>query len=165
MQIDQRVAISIGWPGGVYLFCYFVSVLSHPRAAWEPELRVFPTLACCLLSCVLDVHYYYFSSLPSLFRSIWKSFVSSCLFLVGIMLSPRFRFLLRLVQHTYDMHLETYQGLHVGGSHQFIFVWGIRFSSVMYYLPFFICFPPEVIFPSRVTGACPVTTDCIVATS
>ena len=29
--------------------------------------------------------------------SIWISFVSSCLFLVGNMLSPRFRFLLRLV--------------------------------------------------------------------
>ena len=28
----------------------------------------------------------------------------------------------------------------------------------------FICFPPEVIFRSRVIGACPMTTDCIVAT-
>ena len=27
----------------------------------------------------------------------------------------------------------------------------------------FICFSPEVIFRSRVIGACPVTTDCIVA--
>ena len=29
----------------------------------------------------------------------------------------------------------------------------------------FICFPPEVIFRSRAIGACPVTTDCIVAMS
>ena len=29
----------------------------------------------------------------------------------------------------------------------------------------FICFLPEVIFSSRVIGACPVTTDCIVAMS
>ena len=29
----------------------------------------------------------------------------------------------------------------------------------------FICFTPEVIFHSRVIGACPVTTDCIVAMS
>ena len=29
----------------------------------------------------------------------------------------------------------------------------------------FICFPPEVIFRSRVIGACPVTTDCILAMS
>ena len=84
------------------------------------------SLACCLLSCVLDVDlfHFFFSSFPFsiLSISIWISFVSSCLFLAGTMLSPRFRFLLRLVQHTYDMHLETYQGLHVGGSHQFIFV-------------------------------------------
>ena len=163
MQIDQRVAISIGWPGDVYLFCYFVSVLSHPRAAWEPELRVFPILACCLLSCVLDVHYYYFSSLPSLFRSIWKSFVSSCLFLVGIMLSPRFRFLLRLVEHMICILIRIY----VRWSHVFIFlVWGIRFVSVIVCINSrFSCFPPEVIFRSRVIGACPVTTDCIVAMS
>ena len=29
----------------------------------------------------------------------------------------------------------------------------------------FICFPSEVIFRSRVIGACPVTTDCIAAMS
>ena len=29
----------------------------------------------------------------------------------------------------------------------------------------FSCFPPEVVFRSRVVGACPVTTDCIVAMS
>ena len=38
-----------------------------------------------------------FSSFPFFFNPICLSFVSSCLFLVGIMLSPRFRFLLRLV--------------------------------------------------------------------
>ena len=41
----------------------------------------------------------------------------------------------------------------------------IRFSYCVYYLLFFICFPPEVIFRSRVTGACPVATDCIAAMS
>ena len=40
---------------------------------------------------------FFFSSFPSSI-SIWTSFVSSCRFLVGsIILSPRFRFLLRLV--------------------------------------------------------------------
>ena len=29
----------------------------------------------------------------------------------------------------------------------------------------FICFPPKIIFRSRVIGACPVTADCIVAMS
>ena len=41
----------------------------------------------------------------------------------------------------------------------------ICFSYCVYYLLFFICFPSEVIFRSRVIGACPVTTDCIVAMS
>ena len=31
--------------------------------------------------------------------------------------------------------------------------------------PALMCFPPEVIFHSRVLGACPVATDCIVAMS
>ena len=36
-------------------------------------------LACCLLSCVLDVDLFIFSSLPSLFTiEIWTTFVSSC---------------------------------------------------------------------------------------
>ena len=47
------------------------------------------------------------------------------------------------------------------------------FLSEVYYLvqllcvrpSAFICFPPEVIFRSRVVGACPVTTDCMVAMS
>ena len=29
----------------------------------------------------------------------------------------------------------------------------------------FICLPPEVLFRSRVIGACPVTTECVVAMS
>ena len=67
-----------------------------PRSLRACSIRL--PLACCLLSCVLAVDLFYFSSLPSLFSiSIWTSFVSSCLFLVGTMLSPRFRFLLRLV--------------------------------------------------------------------
>ena len=67
----------------------------------------------------------------------------------------------------YNMHLDTY----VRWSHLFIFVWGIPFVSVIvctsYYLMFFIRFPPELIFRSTtaVIGACPVTTDCIVAMS
>ena len=52
---------------------------------------------CCLLAFLMLI--FFFSSRPSLFStSIWTSFVASCLFLVGTrMLSPRFRFLLRLV--------------------------------------------------------------------
>ena len=53
-----------------------------------------------------DVDLVYFSSPASHFISIWTSFVSSGLFLVVTMLSPRFRVLLRLL--VYDMCLDTY---------------------------------------------------------
>ena len=40
------------------------------------------------------------------------------------------------------------------------------FDRLLCVLPsVFICFPPEVIFRSRVIGACHVTMDCIVAMS
>ena len=39
------------------------------------------------------------------------------------------------------------------------------FQYCLYYLSFFFCFPPELIVRSRFVGACPVTTDCIVAIS
>ena len=68
-------------------------------------------LACCF-SCVFAVYLFEFSSLPSLFAiSIWTSFVSSSLFLVGTMLSPRFRFLLRLVYYMICILIRTYADL------------------------------------------------------
>ena len=83
--------------GGAFCsFVYtFVSVLHTPRAACEPaNLRI--PLVCCL-ACFLALVYFIFYSLPSVLRFRFRRrFVSSCLFLVGIMLS--LRFLLRLVQ-------------------------------------------------------------------
>ena len=63
---------------------------------------------CCLLSSFLATVFrtFIFSSLPSFFRlRFGRRFLSSCLFLVGSMLSPQF--LLRFVQRTveYDVHL------------------------------------------------------------
>ena len=65
--------------------------------------------------------------------SIWTSFVSSCPFLVGIMLSPRFRFLTCLA---YNMYLDTY----VRWSHHFYFClrYTICFSHCEYYLLFYL---------------------------
>ena len=61
------------------------------------------------------------------------------------------------------MYLDTY----VQWSHLFNFAWGMQFVSVIVSIIFCfllsIYFPPEEIFCSRVTGAYPVTTDCIVA--
>ena len=80
-------------------FCY--SVTSSRRyipPAILARLKYMRILLCVLSSCVPDVVFscFFFSSFPFSI-SIWTSFVSSCLFLVGTVLSPWFRFLLRLV--------------------------------------------------------------------
>ena len=83
--------------------------------------------------------------LPFFSISIWKSFVSSCLFLVDTMLSPRFS-VSAATRLAYYMYRLTY----VHWSHIFIFVWGIRFVSVIVciFFCFLICFT-AVIFRSR----------------
>ena len=76
---------------------FFVSVLHPPRALLVSlQVCVFPLRAVFSLALLLIYFYFFFSSFP-LSISIWTLFVSCCLFLVDIMLSPRFRFLLRLV--------------------------------------------------------------------
>ena len=79
-------------------------VLHHPppRSLGASSMRI--PLACCLLFkkfflafLMLTYFLFFFSSFPFSVSITWTSFVSSCLFLVGSMLSPRFRFLLRIV--------------------------------------------------------------------
>ena len=112
----QSVLRAVRWRkrgrfGGWHMFASLLSLVADsvillsrlgatppPRSLRAWSMRI--PLACCLLYCVLAVDLFYFSSLHYLFSiSIWTSFVSSCLrlFLMGTMLSPRFRFLLRLV--------------------------------------------------------------------
>ena len=74
---------------------------------------------------------FFFSSFPFSI-SIWTSFASSCLFLVGTMLSPRFRFLLRLVEHVTCILIRTYV------RHPFIVAWDMRFVSAIVCIVF--CF-------------------------
>ena len=83
----------------ILLFCYFVLALHPPRVPCEPQVCVFPLRAVFFLAFLMLTYFFFIYSLPSLFSiSIWKSFVSSCFFfLVGTMLSSRFRFLLQLV--------------------------------------------------------------------
>ena len=89
---------------------HHTKLLHPPRAACEPGLCVFRLRALLLRSCFVCL--FYFSSLPSPFSiSISTSFVSSCLFLVGTMLSPRFRFLRRLVQHMIRTLIRTHADL------------------------------------------------------
>ena len=105
-------------------------------------------------------HTYTHSSLPSLFRfRFGHRLFSSCLFLVGTMLSPRFRGLLRLVKHMICILIRTYADL------TFLFLSEVcyLFQGLCVLSSICICFPPEVFIRSRVIGACPVTTDCIAA--
>ena len=115
-------------------FCY--SVISSrrytpPRGTCEPEVCVFPLRAVFFLALLMLIYLHFiFSSFPFSI-SIWTSLVSSCLFLVGNMLSPRFRFLLRdsftILRVSYICILiRTYADLTF-----FIFVWGIRFVPVI----------------------------------
>ena len=103
-----------------------------------------------------------FSSLPSLFRFrfghrlfhfVFSLRVLCCLFFAGSML--------RLVLHMIHILIRIIRTLI--SPVYFCLRYTICCNHCVYYLLFFICFPPEVIFRSRVIGAYPVTTDCIVA--
>ena len=122
-------------------------------------------LAGCLLSCVLDVDllYFFFSTFPFSI-SIWTSLVSSCFFLVGTGLSRLLGFGFCCdsfsIRCNICILIRTYTDL------TFSFLSEVYdLFQLLCVLSFvFICFPPEIIFRSRVIGAGPVTTDCIVAT-
>ena len=122
-----------------------------------------PFLRCC---CWLTTFYFFFCSFP-FSMSIWTSFFHLVVFLWVICRLLGFGFCcdsFRII-YTLSIYLDTY----VRWSHLLFFVWGTQLVSVIavctYYLLFLLVFPPEVIFRSSVMGACPVTTDCIVAMS
>ena len=77
-------------------FCSLGTVLHPPARCCEPANLRIPSCVSFFLAFLLLC----FASVPFLFRFRFGSrFVSSCLFVVGIMLSPRF--LLRLVQRIF----------------------------------------------------------------
>ena len=149
-----------------------------------------PALFASLQICVFPLRAFFFLdfcllfllSLPSIFRfRFGRRFVPSCLFLVGIMLSPRL--LLRLVQRIIHQVCTKYM-LYIYVSGMYVRTLISLFSpffclrSEVYALFQLLCvrgyqgiifcfyyFPPEVVFHPRVIGACPVTADCIVAMS
>ena len=122
-------------------------------------------LACCLLSCVLAVDFFlflFFSALPSpffrfrfghrLFHPVFFLWVLVCC-LLG------FGFCCDSFIIWYNIILSMYFDTNVGWSHLLYFVWDIRLVSVIVCIIFcfLLVFPPEVIFRSRVLGACPVS--------
>ena len=64
------------------------------------------------------------------------------------------------------MYLDIYVGTLISPFYSCL-RYTISFSYFVYLIlsSVLTCFPPEVIFRSRVIGACPATTDCIVAMS
>ena len=147
--------------GGFLLLCSFVSALQRSRPPCEPEVCVFSF--CAAFSCVLDVNLFLlFLLLLSLFRFRFGhcfilSFSCGYYAVSSVSVSAATRL-------AYDMYLDTYISTLISPFY-FCLRYTICFSCCVYYLLFLFCFPPEVIFRSRVIGACPVTTDCIVAMS
>ena len=98
------------------LFCYSVLAPPPPRAPFEPEVCVFPLRAVVFLALLVLTSFFFFlfSSLPSLFRFRFGHRMFHPVFSLrvpGTMLAPRFRFLLRLVQHMICILIRTYTDL------------------------------------------------------
>ena len=79
----------------VFLFFRLGATPPPPLLASLKYMRI--PFACRLLALLMLIYFHVFFSSFAFSILIWTSFVSSCLFLAGTMLSPRFRFLLRLL--------------------------------------------------------------------
>ena len=127
----------------------------------DRHYRIFAARYNSFLRCWCWLIFIFF--VPFLVRFRIRTSLVFILSFVSTMLSARFRFLLRSVEHMTYILICTY----VRCSHFFILVWGIRFVWVIVctIFSFLFIFPPETISRCRVIGACPVTTDYIVAMS
>lgn len=116
-----------------------------------PPLALLASLQVCVLSCVkicfLAFLVFVFSRFRFLFSSSSRTFLAS---MVGSRL-----FLLGVVCTTYHMYVSDM----IRASADLAFYY---LSEVYYFLFYFF---PEAFFQSRVIGACPVTTDLILATN
>ena len=110
----------------ILLFCYFVSALHPPRAPCEPEVCVFPLRAVFFLALLMLTYLYFFLLFLPFFdfdldiACFILSFSCGYYAVSSVSVSAATRV-------AYDMYLDTY----VRSSHSFIFVWGIRFVSVI----------------------------------
>ena len=113
----------------VYLVCLYS--YAPPALLATLQICVYPCVfSSLLLSCF---YFFYFFSLSCLFLfRFGRRCVSSCLFLVGIMLSPSF--LLRLVKRTYHVYLIR---THADLTFFFCLTCTIRLSYCVYYILFF----------------------------
>ena len=146
------------------IFCYFASVLHPPPAVCEPQVCVLALRAVFFLALLL-LTFFFFHSLPCFslirfktrfFHPVFFLWVQCCLLGFG--------FCCDSFSIWYDMikHLDTHIRTLISPICFFVLRYTILFQ-LLCIIFCFICVPPEVIFRSRVIGACPVTTDCIVA--
>ena len=131
------------------------------------QVCVFPLCAAFFLAFLLLFVLFFFPSFPFFdFDLDVVCFIR--LFLAGIVFSPRFRFLLRVVYIAHDTYL-IHTCIRTLISPFYFVRYTICFSyfvySIFFLLFFFVSSLPEVTLHSRVIVACPVTTDCIVAMS
>ena len=123
----------------------------------------------CVLSSVFSLTfsvmliYYYFSSLPSIFRFRFGHRLFHPVFVLWVLRCLRgFGFCC----DWFSMRriICMYRDPYVRWSHLFVSVWGVRFVSVAdVCIIFRFCFSPQkVIFRSKAIWACPVTKDSII---
>ena len=155
----RRFSFFFSLPWRIRLLCYFVLAVFPPALLTSLKYGYSP----CVLSSFLRSWRWFFFFFPSfLFFDfdldiIWFILSFSCGYYAVSSVSVT-----AATRLACDMYLDTY----AHWSHFFIFVWGVRLVSVIvYYLLFLFAFLSKVIFHSRFIGACPVTTDCIVAMS
>ena len=156
-----------------FLFASLLSLVADSvillfRLGATPPLRSLRSwsipLACCLLSRVLDVDlfYFFFSSFPFFdFDLDIVCFILSFSCGYYAVSSVSVSAATRLAYDNICILIRTYADL----TFFFLSEFYDLFQLFCVLSCVFICFPPKVIFRSRVIGACPVTTDCIVAMS
>ena len=147
----------------ILLLCYFVSVLHPPSLLASLKYAYSPcVLSSFLRSCF--VYICHFSSLPFFFFRFrfWTSFCFILSFSCGcyavssvsVSAATRLAYMICILIRTLIPFYFSCAGYTICLSDTYVCI-----------IFCFSCFPPEVIFRFRVDGACPVTTDCIVAIS
>ena len=144
-------------------FWYFVSVLHPPALLASLQVCVFPLRAvfCLAFLPFFPVFFLFLSFFAFAFDLDVVCFILSfsCGYYAVSSLS-----VFAATRLACDMYpIRTYADLTVLLLSEVYVLF--QLLCVLYSVFCFICFPPEIIFHSRVIGACPVTTDSVVAMS
>ena len=145
----------------VYCCCVYISVLHPSRCLRARNLRKSAYSLVCFISCFPAC--FFFSLFPFWFwfRFRYRFFDVELFFFFILSFSCGYYAVLSVSVATctaYRMYL-----IRTCADLTFIFVWGVRCGSdIMCIILCYIFIFSEVFFHSRVIGACPATTDCIL---